>query len=173
MLVAATAFTVLTAASRTSQLRTIGTVTANFRAAYDILVRPAGTRSQQEQRTGTVQPNFLSGVYGGITMADYHQIQHLPGVQVAAPVAMVGYSLPIQVITRALPAAVVAGTGRELFRTTTTWVSAGGRSSAWPSPGPWSVRRRCCWPTSRPATWTPRTPPRSWTCWPGCGPSGA
>jgi hypothetical protein len=61
-------------------------------------------------------------------MADYHQIQHLPGVQVAAPVAMVGYSLPIQVITRALPAAVVAGAGRELFRTTTTWVSAGGRT---------------------------------------------
>ncbi len=128
MLVAATAFTVLTAASRTSQLRTIGTVKANFRAAYDILVRPAGTRSQQEQRTGTVQPNFLSGIYGGITMADYHQVQDLPGVQVAAPVAMVGYSLPIEVIARALPAAAVAGTGRELFRTTTTWVSAGGRS---------------------------------------------
>jgi hypothetical protein len=128
MLVAATAFTVLTAASRTSQLRTIGTVTTHFRAAYDILVRPAGTRSQQEQRTGTVQPNFLSGIYGGITMADYHQIQDLPGVQVAAPVAMVGYSLPIQFVARALPAAVVAGTGRALFRTTTTWVSAGGRS---------------------------------------------
>jgi hypothetical protein len=104
MLVAATAFTVLTAASRTSQLRTIGTVTTHFRAAYDILVRPAGTRSQQEQRTGTVQPNFLSGIYGGITMADYHQIQDLPGVQVAAPVAMVGYSLPIQFVARALPA---------------------------------------------------------------------
>ena len=42
MLVAATAFTVLTAASRTSQLRTTGTVSAHFRAAYDILVRPRG-----------------------------------------------------------------------------------------------------------------------------------
>jgi putative ABC transport system ATP-binding protein len=23
--------------------------------------------------------------------------------------------------------------------------------------------RRCCWPTSRPATWTRGTPPRSWS----------
>ena len=94
MLVAATAFTVLTAAARTSQLRTVGTVTAHFRAAYDILVRPAGARTRWSRRTGTVQPNFLSGIYGGITMAQYHQIQQIPGVQVAAPIAMVGYSLP-------------------------------------------------------------------------------
>src|ERR1700728_1385268 len=95
MLVAATAFTVLTAASRTAQLRTTGTVSAHFRAAYDILVRPRGAQSRLEAQTGTVQPNFLSGLYGGITMADYRQIQQLPGVEVAAPVAMVGYSLPI------------------------------------------------------------------------------
>jgi hypothetical protein len=33
---------VLTAASRTSQLRAIGAVSEHFRTAYDILVRPAG-----------------------------------------------------------------------------------------------------------------------------------
>ena len=46
VLVAAAAFTVLTAASRTAQLRTTGTVSANFAPAYDILVRPkeAGPR---------------------------------------------------------------------------------------------------------------------------------
>ncbi|HEY0716168.1 MAG TPA: FtsX-like permease family protein [Streptosporangiaceae bacterium] len=126
MLIAATAFTVLTAASRTSQLRTTGTVSAHFRAAYDILVRPPAARSPLEAQTGTVQPNFLSGLYGGITMADYRQIQHLPGVQVAAPVAMVGYSLPVQSITEPLPASALAGSGRELFRYDTTWVSAGG-----------------------------------------------
>ncbi len=92
MLVATTAFTVLTAASRTSQLRTIGTVTSSFHAAYDILVRPAGSRTALETETGTVQPNFLSGIYGGITMAQYRQIQRITGVQVAAPIAMVGYT---------------------------------------------------------------------------------
>jgi putative ABC transport system permease protein len=126
MLVAATAFTVLTAASRTSQLRTTGTVSAHFRAAYDILVRPRGAQSQLEARTGTVQPNFLSGLYGGITMADYHQIQRVPGVGVAAPVAMVGYSLPVQSVTVPLPASALSGPGRQLFRYDTTWVSAGG-----------------------------------------------
>ena len=128
MLVAATAFTVLTAASRTAQLRTTGTVSAHFRAAYDILVRPRGTQSQLEAQTGTVQPNFLSGLYGGITLADYRQIQHLPGVEVAAPVAMVGYSLPVQSITVPLPPSALSGSGsgRKLFRSDTTWVSAGG-----------------------------------------------
>ena len=126
MLVAATAFTVLTAASRTAQLRTTGTVSAHFRAAYDILVRPPGARSGLEARTGTVQPNFLSGLYGGITMADYQQIQHVPGVEVAAPVAMVGYSLPIQPVAVPLPASSLSGSGRQLFRYDTTWVSADG-----------------------------------------------
>src|SRR6201994_3700786 len=111
MLVSATAFTVLTAASRTSQLRTTGTVSAHFRAAYDILVRPRGAQSPLEARSGTVQPNFLSGLYGGITMADYRQIQRLPGVEVAAPVAMVGYSLPVQSVAVPLPGNALAGAG--------------------------------------------------------------
>ena len=99
MLVAVTAFCVLTATARTSQLRTVGTVSAHFRAAYDILVRPKGARTQLETRTGTVQPNFLSGIYGGISLRQYHDIRQLPGVAVAAPIAMVGYSLPIVPVT--------------------------------------------------------------------------
>ena len=95
VLVAVTAFCVLTASARTSQLRTAGTVSAHFRAAYDILVRPKGSRTRLESSTGTVQPNFLSGIYGGISLRQYHDIAQLPGVSVAAPIAMVGYSLPI------------------------------------------------------------------------------
>src|SRR6201995_1116495 len=126
MLVAATAFTVLTAASRTSQLRTTRTASAHCRGAYALLVRPQGARSGIEARTGTVQPNFLSGLYGGITMADYQQIQRVPGVEVAAPVAMVGYSLPIQPVAVPLPASSLSPSGRQLFRYDTTWVSADG-----------------------------------------------
>ncbi len=66
-LLATTAFTVLTAASRTAQLRTVGTVSAHFVPAYDILVRPKGSRTSLETQSDTVQPNFLSGIYGGIT----------------------------------------------------------------------------------------------------------
>ena len=126
MLVAATAFTVLTAASRTAQLRTVGTVSAHFRPAYDILVRPKRSRTELESRTGTVQPNFLSGIYGGITMAQYRRVQHVPGVQVAAPIAMIGYALERLAIPVPLPASDYRRPGRQLYRYTTTWVSAGG-----------------------------------------------
>jgi putative ABC transport system permease protein len=126
VLLAATAFTVLTAASRTSQLRTVGTVAAHFSPAYDILVRPKGSRSALEARTGTVQPNFLSGIYGGISLEQYHRIQQIPGVQVAAPIAMVGYTLIRAGIPVLLPAADNARPGRQLYRYATTWVSAGG-----------------------------------------------
>jgi hypothetical protein len=51
----AAAFTVLTAASRTAQVRTVGKVSANFQPAYDILVRPEGARTAMESKTGTVQ----------------------------------------------------------------------------------------------------------------------
>jgi putative ABC transport system permease protein len=128
MLLATTAFTVLTAASTTSQLRTVGTVTAHFVPAYDILVRPHGARTRLETQTDTVQPNFLSGIYGGITMAQYQQIQNIPGVQVAAPIAMVGYTLLETPISFSLPASDYARPGRQLYRFTTSWVSDGGTS---------------------------------------------
>jgi putative ABC transport system permease protein len=135
VLVAATAFTVLTAASRTAQARTVGNVSANFSPAYDILVRPKGTRSAVESKTRTVQPDFLSGIYGGITMAQWHQIQQIPGVEVAAPIAMVGYTDLEADVFVPVPAAAVAGSGRQLYRISTTWVSDSGVSRITQPPG--------------------------------------
>jgi putative ABC transport system permease protein len=128
VLVAATAFTVLTAASRTAQARTVGKVSANFQPPYDILVRPKGARTAVESKTGTVAPDFLSGIYGGITMAQWHQIEQVPGVQVAAPIAMVGYAQLEAAIFVPVPAAALAGTGRQLYRISTTYVSDNGAS---------------------------------------------
>src|ERR1700753_2836724 len=125
LLVAATAFTVLTAASRTAQLRTTGQVTANFRPAYDILVRPKGSRTTVENETGTVQPDFLSGIYGGITTSQWQQIEKIPGVQVAAPIAMVGYAQLNAEEFVPVPAADLKGAGRQLYRISTPWVSDG------------------------------------------------
>ncbi len=134
MLLATTAFTVLTATSRTAQLRTVGTVTAHFVPAYDILVRPKGAKTALEAQSDTVQPNFLSGIYGGITMAQYRQISNIAGVQVAAPIAMVGYTLLVPQLSFPLPAADLSRPGRQLYRVTTTWVSEGGASRANPPP---------------------------------------
>jgi putative ABC transport system permease protein len=128
LFVAATAFTVLTAASRTEQLRTVGTITASFSPSYDILVRPKGARTALEDQTGTVQPNFLSGIYGGITMAQWRQIQRIQGVQVAAPIAMIGYVLVTAHIPLDLPSADYDQPERQLYRITTMWVSAGGNT---------------------------------------------
>ena len=135
VLVAAAAFTVLTAASRTAQLRTTGTVSANFQPAYDILVRPKGARTAQEKQTGTVQPDFLSGIYGGITMAQFHRIQQIPGVQVAAPIAMVGYTQLNALTFEPVPAAALGRSGSRLYRISTTWVSDNGASRVTQPPG--------------------------------------
>lgn len=122
IVVATASFTVLTATSRTAQLRTTATVGEHFRTSYDVLVRPSGSQSEIEKRTGTVQPNFLAGIYGGITTAQWRTVQQIPGVQVAAPIAMVGTALP----GTFLPVPVtpyLTGSRRQLFRIRTTWVS--------------------------------------------------
>ena len=94
ILVAAGGFTVLTASSAANRLQAVGTVKAHARTVYDVLVRPKGARSDVEQAQNLVQPGFLSGIYGGITLAQWEQIKALPGIDVAAPVAMVGYVVP-------------------------------------------------------------------------------
>ena len=135
VLVAAAAFTVLTAASRTLQARTVGKVSANFAPAYDILARPRGARTAVESKTGTVEPDFQSGIYGGITMAQWHQIEQIPGVQVAAPVAMVGYAQLQDSMFVPVPASALKGSGRQLYRISTTWVSDNGASRVAQPPG--------------------------------------
>lgn len=67
---------------------------STFRPAYDLLVRPPAAVSPQERQRGLISPNFGSGVFGGITFTQLTRIQHAAGVQVAAPVANIGYVLP-------------------------------------------------------------------------------
>lgn len=91
VLVATTGFTVLSAGAAVQRLQVEGTVADNARPAYDILVRPRGTRTALEQRHGLVAPNYLSGLYGGITTEQLDRIRDVGTVEVAAPVAMLGY----------------------------------------------------------------------------------
>ncbi|MDQ2896331.1 MAG: ABC transporter permease [Actinomycetota bacterium] len=93
IVLACASFVVLSATARTEQLGVHGTIAKTFRSSYDILVRPHGTETQLERAQGLVRENYLSGIFGGITMAQYRQVAHLPGVQVAAPIAMIGYVL--------------------------------------------------------------------------------
>ena len=93
ILAAVVAFVVLTGSVQTAQLATKATINANFRSSYDILVRPAGSQTQLESSAGVVRPNYLSGIYGGITADQLQRIKALPGVRVAAPIAMLGQIL--------------------------------------------------------------------------------
>ena len=95
IVVATASFSVLVAAGKTSEIRVRGSVRSNYRTAYDILVRPKGSALPLERDEGLVRDNYLSGLFGGITLAQYRQIERLPGVDVAAPIANIGYVIPV------------------------------------------------------------------------------
>ena len=124
VLVATLSFTLLTSTAATSQLRVRGAVAANFRAAYDILVRPAGSASPLERSRELVQDNYLSGIYGGISFLQYRSIRRVPGVEVAAPIANIGTIAPFRFVPIEL-GHWSAGRGTELFRVRLSWRANG------------------------------------------------
>ena len=65
-----------------------------WKASYHIVVRPPGTRGVTE-RKHLLEPNYLSGIGGGISLDQYKTIKGIDGVETAAPVAMIGY-VPFQ-----------------------------------------------------------------------------
>lgn len=68
-----------------------GAVDANWRGAYDLLIRPPGRRLDLERTGGLVEPNFLAFAgSGGISLADLDAIRAVPDVEIAAPVANLG-----------------------------------------------------------------------------------
>ena len=125
--VATASFAVLTANSRTSQLQIVGAVQHSARAAYDILVRPRGSASVIEQRGGLVRPNYLQGIAGGISLAQWSAVRSVPGVGVAAPIAMVGYAMPVISIPVDLTRLLGART-RAVFRIAVTDLTDAGLS---------------------------------------------
>src|SRR5450755_1402063 len=74
-----------------AQVRLANEIDANWRGAYDILVRPRGSNLSLDSTSGLVEPNFvaLSG-QGGITEAEVDAIRAIPGVEIAAPIGWVG-----------------------------------------------------------------------------------
>jgi putative ABC transport system permease protein len=122
IVLATASFTVLTGTSRSQRLEVRGTVSQSFRSAYDILVRPRGARTDLERRSGLVRPNYLSGEFGGITLRQWRRIRRIPGVDVAAPIANIGYVLPTLILPLDLTG-VDPGHGRVVLRVRPTWVT--------------------------------------------------
>lgn len=126
--VAVTAFVLLTAAARTSRLETLGTVQANLRPAYDILVRPAGRQLPLERERDLVQSGQLAGLGGGITLDQWRAMQAIDGVAVAAPVAVVGFAMRTVPVPIDVGAHLRPGAERQLLRVQPTWVTDRGLS---------------------------------------------
>lgn len=62
-----------------------------WKASYHLVVRPEGSRSVTED-LNLLEPNYLSGMEGGITLEQYEQIKQIENVEIAAPIAMIGSS---------------------------------------------------------------------------------
>ncbi|MBC8254986.1 MAG: ABC transporter permease, partial [Ardenticatenia bacterium] len=86
-----TAFALFASASSATTVTADQALSRYWRTSYDILVRPPGVVTDIERRYGLVEANHLSGTPGGITFEQYAQIQEIPEVEVAAPIAMLGY----------------------------------------------------------------------------------
>ncbi len=124
-------FVLLTGSAEQSRLEVTRTVNENFRSSYDILVRPRGSQTAIEAATSKVRPNYLSGMYGGISAEQVDQVQGLSGVEVAAPIAMIGQAMIKTNYEVDVTDLVREGSGLVRFSTTVT-----GDRGLSASPGP-------------------------------------
>jgi putative ABC transport system permease protein len=118
-------FALVGASAKTEQVNVHGTLEADSRAAYDLLVRPAGSVSAAEQRGGLVSSTAMSSIDGGITVKQWHQIEQIPGVYAAAPVAVVGYDY-LQFDVEVQVPGPAPGQSQVLYRVAPTFVSENG-----------------------------------------------
>src|SRR5262249_46024090 len=130
LLTATTGFVLLVNTSKTTEAVLTGDIRAAWPAPYDILVRAAGSPTALQRTEGLIRPNFLAGGGGGITLTQLEAIRRIPGVEVAAPIAVVGFvrwpvGLPIDLSQRAPP-------GRITFFRITTEITAESGLSKYP-----------------------------------------
>ncbi len=128
ILVASVSFVVLTSTAQTSSIRVQGTLKGSFRPAYDVLVRPRNSQTQLERTERLVRPNFLAGVFGGISFKQWHEIQRVRDVEVAAPIANVGYIMPFENFVFSITG-LVDDAPFQLYRVKPRWIANGGLQS--------------------------------------------
>jgi putative ABC transport system permease protein len=128
MLVAAVAFSLLTASVEVSAAQVKGVVGANWRGEYDLLVLPRGS-VQTGAGKHLVQVNYLSASTSGITMSQYATIARLPGVAVAAPLEIVGYLLETAYIPVVLSPAATGSSGSRVLLVTSRYTADQGLSA--------------------------------------------
>lgn len=91
VLIVSGAYGLLLSAVETTQVIVDEELAQYWHTTYDLLIRPTGSKSPIEMKYGLVQANHLNALNGGITLAQYETIKEIPGIEVAAPIAMIGY----------------------------------------------------------------------------------
>jgi hypothetical protein len=129
LLTATLGFMVLAGTSLTTQAALSGDINSAWAAPYDILVRTPGTATSLEKSENLVRPNFLSSNSGRITLNQLAAIRQIAGVQVAAPIAILGYvywpaSIPVDLI-----ADLQSGPELQVFRLRTAAKTEAGLST--------------------------------------------
>lgn len=66
------------------------TLQKKWSSAYDIVVRPKGSQMSTESNN-LLEPNYLNGINGGISFKQYETIKKMNDIEIAAPVAVMGY----------------------------------------------------------------------------------
>lgn len=66
------------------------TLQKKWSSAYDIVVRPKGSQMSTES-SDLLEPNYLNGINGGISFKQYEAIKQMKEIDIAAPVAVMGY----------------------------------------------------------------------------------
>jgi putative ABC transport system permease protein len=130
LLIATTGFVTLLGTSQTTSARLSADITRSWQTPYDLLVRPALSVTELEREAGLVRPNYASGIAGGITVAQLQKIRHVPGVAIAAPVAIIGLvNWEIEGVGTG-PLREPAGRGLKVYRSVITASADAGLSSA-------------------------------------------
>ncbi len=87
-LLAACALILLSATTQTTLVRGNQIISQNWRPTYDLVVLPPQAKIPADPR---VPSDLIAGYGGGISVRQYDQVKNLAGVEVAAPIAYVGY----------------------------------------------------------------------------------
>ena len=77
--------------TKETKLAVQSSIAVHGRGSYDLLVRPKDSRTTIEQKAGIVEENYIGDSQGGISIEEWQNLKEHPEIEVAAPVASIGY----------------------------------------------------------------------------------
>ncbi|MFD2046641.1 FtsX-like permease family protein [Ornithinibacillus salinisoli] len=93
-------------------------IAEHSRGSYDLLVRSPDAITTIEKELGIVPENYLGGGRGGISLAQWNEIKNRSDIEIAAPVASLGYFTGINTTLGVLPSPNHASAYRVEYSTT-------------------------------------------------------